>query len=130
MTLVDEEKTAAPGNDATPCLAGGCRGLSGIVSGGGGIRTHGRLAPTPVFETGPFNHSGTPPVAVLKSEQFSGSSPIMEEQSEDFAALALEDAGCNGDAVVHPAVVHQAIKAPAGSRLGVGRAVNQPRYPA
>ncbi len=30
-------------------------------SGGGGIRTHGRLAPTPVFETGPFNHSGTPP---------------------------------------------------------------------
>ena len=31
------------------------------ISGGGGIQTHGRLAPTPVFETGPFNHSGTPP---------------------------------------------------------------------
>ncbi len=32
-----------------------------VVSGGGGIRTHGTLAGTPVFETGPFNHSGTPP---------------------------------------------------------------------
>ena len=30
-------------------------------SGGGGIRTHGRLTPTTVFKTAPFNHSGTPP---------------------------------------------------------------------
>src|ERR1051325_1194062 len=29
--------------------------------GRGGIRTHERLAPLPVFETGPFNHSGTLP---------------------------------------------------------------------
>ena len=29
--------------------------------GGGGIRTRGTLAGTPVFETGPFNRSGTPP---------------------------------------------------------------------
>jgi hypothetical protein len=35
--------------------------LQHLGSGGGGIRTHGRLAPTPVFETGPFDHSGTPP---------------------------------------------------------------------
>src|SRR5438067_8678160 len=32
-------------------------------SGGGGIRTLGTLARTPVFETGPFNRSGTPPRA-------------------------------------------------------------------
>ncbi len=30
--------------------------------GGGGIRTHGTLASTTVFETVPFNHSGTPPL--------------------------------------------------------------------
>ncbi len=29
--------------------------------GGGGIRTHGTLARTPVFKTGLFNHSSTPP---------------------------------------------------------------------
>ena len=29
--------------------------------GEGGIRTHGKLAPTPVFKTGAFNHSATSP---------------------------------------------------------------------
>ena len=29
--------------------------------GGGGIRTHEGLAALPVFETGTFNHSATPP---------------------------------------------------------------------
>ena len=32
-----------------------------VGSGGGGIRTHGRLAPTTVFKTVPIGHSGTPP---------------------------------------------------------------------
>ncbi len=31
--------------------------------GGGGIRTHGQLSPSPVFKTGAFNHSATPPNA-------------------------------------------------------------------
>ena len=30
-------------------------------SGRGGIRTHGGVAPTPVFKTGAFNHSATRP---------------------------------------------------------------------
>src|SRR5690606_5096604 len=30
-------------------------------NGGGGIRTHGEPKPTPVFKTGAFNHSATPP---------------------------------------------------------------------
>ncbi len=34
--------------------------------GGGGIRTHGTHKGTTVFETAPFNHSGTPPRAYLK----------------------------------------------------------------
>ena len=32
-----------------------------LIGGGGRIRTHGGLAPTPVFKTGAFNHSATPP---------------------------------------------------------------------
>ena len=31
------------------------------ISGEGGIRTLGRISPTPVFETGPIGHSGTSP---------------------------------------------------------------------
>ena len=34
-----------------------------VGSGGGGIRTHGRLSPTTVFKTVPIGHSGTPPNA-------------------------------------------------------------------
>jgi|HubBroStandDraft_6_1064221.scaffolds.fasta_scaffold483386_2 hypothetical protein len=32
-----------------------------LVGGGGGIRTHGDLSATPVFKTGAFNRSATPP---------------------------------------------------------------------
>ena len=41
-----------------PSVLNRSRGLSG---GGGGIRTHGRRKPTPVFKTGAFDHSATPP---------------------------------------------------------------------
>ncbi len=34
-----------------------------IAGGGGGIRTHEDLATLPVFKTGSFNHSDTPPDA-------------------------------------------------------------------
>ena len=36
--------------------------LRKFAGGGGGIRTHGALARTTVFETAPFDHSGTPPL--------------------------------------------------------------------
>ena len=32
-----------------------------FIGGEGGIRTHGRLAPTPDFESGTFDHSATSP---------------------------------------------------------------------
>ena len=35
--------------------------LYDVPGGWGGIRTHGGLAPTPVFKTGAFNHSATHP---------------------------------------------------------------------
>ena len=37
--------------------------LSPCIGGGSGIRTHGTLARTTVFETAPFDHSGIPPGA-------------------------------------------------------------------
>ena len=55
---------------------------------------------TPVFETGPFNHSGTPPrVARLGDGRFCGTA-LFEEVGEDLAAFWLEDAGGEGGAVV------------------------------
>ncbi len=40
------------------------RKCSDIYSGEGGIRTHGSPKTTAVFETAPFNHSGTSPLVV------------------------------------------------------------------
>ncbi len=37
--------------------------LAANVGGGGGIRTHETVARLPVFKTGAFNHSATPPKA-------------------------------------------------------------------
>ena len=37
----------------------------GLAGGWGGIRTHEKREPLPVFKTGPFNHSGTHPVSVF-----------------------------------------------------------------
>ncbi len=40
-----------------------------LVGGEGGIRTHGRLAPSPHFECGPFDHSGTSPKQVTGNRE-------------------------------------------------------------
>jgi hypothetical protein len=39
----------------------------GLVGGGGGIRTHEGLSSLPVFKTGAFNHSATPPLPYKSS---------------------------------------------------------------
>jgi hypothetical protein len=39
----------------------GSAGFPLIPGGEGGIRTHGRLLPTPDFESGTFDHSATSP---------------------------------------------------------------------
>jgi hypothetical protein len=36
-----------------------------LFGGGGGIRTPERVAPLPVFKTGAFNHSATPPAFLI-----------------------------------------------------------------
>ena len=40
------------------------RSLTLTKSGGGEIRTHGPLSETPVFKTGAFNRSATPPLFI------------------------------------------------------------------
>jgi hypothetical protein len=37
------------------------KGINELTGGGSGIRTHGTLARTTVFETAPFDRSGIPP---------------------------------------------------------------------
>ena len=44
---------------------GWCPATLRTNGGRGGIRTHGRIAPTPDFESGAFNHSATLPAVVL-----------------------------------------------------------------
>ena len=55
-------RTAGAGNRLADA-ASGARGIPArnYESGEGGIRTLGRVAPTPVFETGPIGRSGTSP---------------------------------------------------------------------
>src|SRR5262249_35730995 len=48
-----------PENKASDASSGILTGTE--TSGGGGIRTHGELAPTTVFKTAPIGHPGTPP---------------------------------------------------------------------
>ena len=40
--------------------------MTQVGSGEGGIRTHGGVTPTPVFETGLFNRSSTSPELILQ----------------------------------------------------------------
>jgi hypothetical protein len=61
-------------------------------SGGGGIRTRGRVAPSPVFKTGAFDRSATPP-----GRSMLGVGPRLArerrddaEADEDASAEALE----------------------------------------
>jgi hypothetical protein len=42
--------------------------IPGFTGGEAGIRTLGGVAPTTVFETAPFNHSGTSPATTVISE--------------------------------------------------------------
>ncbi len=124
----DAKDVAGGGDDGTPQLHGPeqiCVNQHQQASGGGGIRTHGRLAPTPVFETGPFNHSGTPPGVVCL-----GNSSFPEELRQQGSAGFGKDTFRQADAMVQSRVVRQAVETPAGSRLRIDGPVNKPSDPA
>ena len=46
--------------------------------GGGGIRTHGTLARTTVFETAPIGHSGTPPQGSFRAAEANAQNPLLQ----------------------------------------------------
>ena len=55
-------------NKQTETLKDGLERL--VIGGGGEIRTHDGLTPTPVFKTGAFNRSATPPTEKHYTEAF------------------------------------------------------------
>ena len=63
--------------------AHGIMGLIESPGGEGGIRTHGRLAPTPDFESGTFDHSATSPSPAIITTSVrswhNGGLPIWDE---------------------------------------------------
>jgi hypothetical protein len=80
---------------------GSCREREnrGLVGGGGGIRTHEGLSSLPVFKTGAFNHSATPPIlAILYLTQnralSEGSRPATGRQWRALAKLLFFITNC------------------------------------
>ena len=62
--------------------------------GGGGIRTHGTLSRTPVFKTGAFDHSATPPTsapypAAIDSKS-TGAKPLQPQVVADRERMGLQ----------------------------------------
>ena len=59
-----------------------------MLGGEGGIRTHGTLARTTVFETVPFDHSGTSPKVVFGAGWCFPSIALREVRDDTKALLA------------------------------------------
>src|SRR5450759_784383 len=98
--------------------------VSGVaMSGGGGIRTHGRVAPSHAFEACSFGRSDTPPPASL-TEPGGG-----EELAEHSRALGLEHATHHLGAVVEPPVTDHVVQRPGRTRLWIRSPEHQPPDP-
>ena len=69
-----------------------------FIGGEGGIRTHGRVAPTPDFESGTFDHSATSPASCrgeILAEAFDPPAPNMPSARE-VAGQGARDAEARG----------------------------------
>ena len=65
VAAVNRSALKTPGNLPLSAASGQAESTARMGTGGeGGIRTHGRLAPTSVFETDAIDHSATSPQAV------------------------------------------------------------------
>jgi hypothetical protein len=60
----------------------------GVNGGGGGIRTHGGVAPTTVFETVPIVHSGTPPREINLCQVVSWRNPLKNKSKSSLTLSA------------------------------------------
>ena len=72
-----------------------------MFGGRGGIRTHGRLSPTPVFKTGALNRSATLPLAVRLFSSFAGSVNVCRAARHPPAAKAADPATNHQPAHLH-----------------------------
>ena len=74
---------------------GAIAGLPSNTGGEGGIRTHGDLTATTVFETAPFDHSGTSPRGVHVPPPLTN----IIQASPTFAALISAKKPCSKSAL-------------------------------
>ena len=97
--------------------------------GGGGIRTHGTLTRTTVFETAPFDHSGTPPRRDFKHLTFclpdSRYRSVPKGRFDRYCGLCFLAPGRVGKALQRQAGA--AVANPAGDLIHVQAAVDKQR---
>ena len=78
-----------------------------LIGGGGGIRTHGDLSTTPVFKTGAFNRSATPPMPRLYyGFAHHHPQPSTQMSSRDFITPVQSSATTSERAVERPGRIH------------------------
>src|SRR4051794_33631193 len=98
------------------------------LSGGGGIRTLGSgVTTTTVFETAPFNHSGTPPGRpgrVAEAGRPGPLAPGAEEVEQEGGAVRRQHAAGHVRPVVQARLGEDVEDASRGARLRVGGAVD------
>jgi hypothetical protein len=61
LTFARDDRLIDELQKTKPCKLLNLQGFVGPSGGGGEIRTHGRITPSPVFKTGALNRSATPP---------------------------------------------------------------------
>ena len=76
---------------------------------------------TPVFETGPFNHSGTPPENL---DRWADRATFLEEPREDRATFFTQEPRRDLGAVIEPGIRDEPVQAVAGPGLGIGRSID------
>ena len=108
-----------------PPLSGSSRYSVQSISGEGGIRTHGDLKATTVFETAPFVHSGTSPKSVTP---FTPSQPP-EKAVEKGAAFRLQHAPAHLAGMVQAGVPENIPCTSTCAGFRIESSENQPRNP-
>ncbi len=113
------------------------------ISGGAGTRTLGTPKGTPVFETGPFDHSGTPPIARFRERREfyvsrdASSTAITRRLAssrskkvlENGGATVTHDLGMHLQAVIQTRITHNIHQCAAGTCPWVGRPINHTGKP-
>ena len=76
---------------------------------------------TPVFETGPFNHSGTPPENGSQLQPFTSLTVAPEKTGSKSHRIRYSELQPDLGPVIQSGIGHNSIEGTTRSRLGVGR---------